>query len=80
MYDEEKTKKEALRATEEGIKRKQCKSVKDKRSNEQQRGKRNTYKERMSERDGRPPRCPALHNTETDRFAAGLLPALGLIL
>lgn len=59
-------KKEAWRAREERMKRKQRKSVKERRSNEQQRRKRKTYKERMSERDARPPRCPAPHCSKTD--------------
>lgn len=73
-------KKEALQAREEIIKRKQCKSVKERRSNEQQRRKRKTYKERMSKRDARPPRCPAPHCSKKDWCLVGPLPASGLIL
>lgn len=48
---------EAQRAGEERIERKQWKSVKERSTDEQQRRKRKTYKERMSERDAcRPPR------------------------
>ncbi len=48
-------------AREERMKRKQYKSVKERRSKEQQRRNRKTYKERMSKRAARPPRCPAPH-------------------
>lgn len=38
---------------------KRCKGVNERRHYEQQRRKRKTYKEKMSERDARPPRCCA---------------------
>lgn len=71
MLDKGMARKEAQRAKRERM------SVNMK---GQQRRKRNIYKEKVSERDVRPPRCPAPHCSKMIWFLVGPLPASCLVL